>query len=169
MDYQLSERSLQIFKNKKLQYDLPYLWIRDNCPCYICRIKETQEKRFILSSVPSDLRPQELNISNESINVCWPDNHKTIIQLKDIDLLKKSRKPEKIFWTNNFSPKYFDWHDFLNNTETAIDAISEFISKGAICINNSPFRSITANLCHREILQHAFSIWTLYVHDCKVR
>ena len=138
MDYQLSERSLQIFKNKKLQYDLPYLWIRDNCPCYICRIKETQEKRFILSSVPSDLRPQELNISNESINVCWPDNHKTIIQLKDIELLKKSRKPEKIFWTNNFSPKYFDWHDFLNNTETAIDAISEFISKGAICINNSP-------------------------------
>ena len=138
MDYQLSERSLQIFKNKKLQYDLPYLWIRDNCPCYICRIKETQEKRFILSSVPSDLRPQELNISKESINVCWPDNHKTIIQLKDIELLKKSRKPEKIFWTNNFSPKYFDWHDFLNNTETAIDAISEFISKGAICINNSP-------------------------------
>ena len=107
MDYQLSERSLQIFKNKKLQYDLPYLWIRDNCPCYICRIKETQEKRFILSTVPSDLRPQEVNISNECINVCWPDNHKTIIQLKDIDLLKKSRKPEKIFWTNDFSPKYF--------------------------------------------------------------
>ena len=138
MDYQLSKRSLQIFKNKKLQYDLPYLWIRDNCPCNICRVKETQEKIFILSNVPSDLKPQEVNISNESINVSWPDNHKTIIQLKDIDLLKKSRKPEKIFWTNDFSPKYFDWHNFLNNTEIAIDAISEFVSKGAICIKNSP-------------------------------
>ena len=86
MEFQLSERSLRIFKNKKVEYDLPYLWIRDNCPCNECRIKETQEKRFILSSVPSDLKPQKVNISHESINVCWPDNHKTIIQLKDIDL-----------------------------------------------------------------------------------
>lgn len=138
MEFQLSERSLRIFKNKKVEYDLPYLWIRDNCPCNDCRIKETQEKRFILSSVPSDLKPQKVNISHESINVCWPDNHKTTIQLKDIDILKISRKPEKILWTNNFIPEYFDWEDFLNNDKTAIHAISEFISKGVICIKNSP-------------------------------
>ena len=138
MEFQLCERSLRIFKNKKVEYDLPYLWIRDNCPCNDCRIKETQEKRFILSSVPSDLKPQEVNISHESINVCWPDNHKTTIQLKDIDILRISRKPEKILWTNNFIPEYFDWEDFLNNDKTAIHAISEFISKGVICIKNSP-------------------------------
>ena len=107
-------------------------------PCNECRIKETQEKRFILSSVPPDLKPHEVNISHGIINVSWPDKHKTVIQLKDIELLRTPRKPKKILWTNNFTPEYFDWDGFLNNDEIAINAISEFISKGAICIKNSP-------------------------------
>ncbi|MDC6461217.1 gamma-butyrobetaine hydroxylase-like domain-containing protein, partial [Gammaproteobacteria bacterium] len=56
IEFTLSERSLKIFNNEKIEYNLPYLWVRDNCPCNECRIKETQEKRFILSSVPPDLK-----------------------------------------------------------------------------------------------------------------
>lgn len=138
IEFTLSERSLKIFNNEKIEYNLPYLWIRDNCPCNECRIKETQEKRFILSSVPPDLKPHEVNIIHGIINVSWPDKHKTVIQLKDIDLLRTPRKPKRILWTNNFTPEYFDWDGFLNNDEIAINAISEFISKGAICIKNSP-------------------------------
>ena len=112
IEFTLSERSLKIFNNEKIEYNLPYLWVRDNCPCNECRIKETQEKRFILSSVPPDLKPHEVNISHGIINVSWPDKHKTVIQLKDIELLRTPRKPKKILWTNNFTPEYFDWDGF---------------------------------------------------------
>ena len=35
-------------------------------------------------------------------------------------------------------PKYFDWIDFLQNKNIAIDAFSNFITHGAICIKNAP-------------------------------
>ena len=137
MDFQLNEISL-IINNKQLDYELPYLWIRDNCPCNECRIEETLEKRFMLNSVPVDLKPKSVDIDENDINICWPDDHETTISFKDIKYLKKPRKPEKEFWTKNFIPKYYDWDDFLENNNIAISAISEFIIKGAICIKNAP-------------------------------
>jgi len=137
MDFQLNEISL-IINNKKLEYELPYLWIRDNCHCNDCRIGETLEKRFMLNSVPVDLKPKSVDIEENDINIRWPDDHETTISLKDIKSLKKPRKPEKKLWTKNFIPKYYDWDDFLENNDIAISAISEFIIKGAICIKNAP-------------------------------
>ncbi|HIK72809.1 MAG TPA: DUF971 domain-containing protein, partial [Gammaproteobacteria bacterium] len=40
------------------QYDLPFLWLRDNCQCDECRIIETQEKQFLLHTVPVDISPK---------------------------------------------------------------------------------------------------------------
>ena len=119
MDFQVNEISL-IINNKKLEYELPYLWIRDNCPCNECRIEETLEKRFMLNSVPVDLKPKRVDIDKNNINICWPDNHKTTISFKDIEFLKRPRKPEKELWTNNFIPKYYNWDDFLQNNDIAI-------------------------------------------------
>ena len=44
MDIEMNRNSLRILKNKEVKYDLPYLWIRDNCPCQDCRVEETKEK-----------------------------------------------------------------------------------------------------------------------------
>ena len=138
MDFQTDNASLKIIKNKKLEYELPFLWIRDNCSCNDCRIQETKEKRFMLNSIPADLKPKKISINEDAINVIWPDEHETIIRFQDLELLKKSRKSEKILWTNDFIPNNYDWSDFLADDCVAIDAFSEFITKGAICIANSP-------------------------------
>ena len=68
MDFQLNEISL-IISNKKLDYELPYLWIRDNCPCNECRIEETLEKKFKLKYVPEDLNPQSVAIDENDIHI----------------------------------------------------------------------------------------------------
>ena len=44
-----TKESIQIIDNGKIKYDLPNLWLRDNCQCDDCRVIESQEKRFILS------------------------------------------------------------------------------------------------------------------------
>ena len=69
MDFVANKNSLQILKNKELEYELPYLWIRDNCPCNECRVEETQEKRFILNSVPVDLRPTNVDVNLSLIHI----------------------------------------------------------------------------------------------------
>ena len=137
MDFEINENSLKI-NNEETMYELPYLWIRDNCPCDDCRVKETQEKRFMLNTVPADLKPKTVDLTEEHIHILWPDDHETIIRLQDIKSLEKPRKPEKVLWTNNFVPNYFSWNDFLQNNETAIDAFSDFVTKGAIVIKDAP-------------------------------
>ena len=73
-----------------------------------------------------------------SIFIQWPDNHKTCINLIDIKSLKKPRKPKKVMWSNSFIPNYFDWSSFLKNNNIAIEAYTDFITTGAICIKNAP-------------------------------
>ena len=138
MNFKLNESSLNITNERALMFELPYLWIRDNCPCNECRVQETQEKRFMLDSVPVDLKPTSVSLKQSNIIVVWPDDHKTSINLQDIEFLKKPRRPEKVLWNNDFTPNYYDWDDFLQKNDTAIDAFSNFVSKGAICIKNAP-------------------------------
>jgi len=77
-------------------------------------------------------------VDEKNIQILWPDGHETSISFQDIKILEKPRKPEKDLWSNNFIPSYYDWDDFLQNNDIAIDAISDFTSKGAIVIKEAP-------------------------------
>ena len=82
MDFEINETSLRIISNDNSEYDLPHLWMRDNCPCNDCRVKETQEKRFMLNSVPVDLKPKKVEVNESHIHIIWPDDHETSILKK---------------------------------------------------------------------------------------
>ena len=92
----------------------------------------------MLNSVPVDLRPRNVDVNEKNIQILWPDGHETSISFQDIKTLKKPRKPGKDLWSNNFIPSYYDWDDFLQNNDIAIDAISDFSAKGAIVIKEAP-------------------------------
>jgi len=138
MNFKLNESSLKIIDKTGSGFELPYLWMRDNCSCNECRLEETQEKMFMLDSVPVDLKPQSVSLNQNNIIIVWPDDHNTSINFQDIEFLKVSRKPKKVLWMNNFIPNYYNWDDFLQKNDSAKDAISNFISTGAICIKNAP-------------------------------
>lgn len=138
IDLKITESSLKIIKDGKYQHNLPYLWIRDNCSCDQCRVQETKEKRFMLNAVSVDLKPKKVDLDKDIVSIKWPDNHETSINISELENFNKRRKPEKILWTNDFIPAYYDWNEFLDNNSVAIDAFTNFITKGAICIKNAP-------------------------------
>ena len=47
-------------------HELPFLWLRDNCQCDDCRIIETEEKQFLLHTVPLDISPKSVEIKHEN-------------------------------------------------------------------------------------------------------
>ncbi len=130
--------SVKISVNSNKQYELPFLWLRDNCQCDECRIIETQEKQFLLHTVPVDIFPMNVEISNGNLLILWPDNHQSIISLSTIEESEKTRYPEYKSWPDNFIPKNFDWSAFLNEEETAIKALNNFIKFGVIILKNAP-------------------------------
>ena len=127
---------LNISKNEN--YELPFLWLRDNCQCNECRIQETQEKQFLLHSVPVNITPSKIELIDENIFVNWEDGHKTHIPLSLIRNSMKPRYPKYESWEDNFLPKKFKWDDFLNNKIVAVEALKTFVTYGVIILNDAP-------------------------------
>ena len=65
--FEVKKDSVILSTASNKQYDLPFLWLRDNCQCDECRIKETQEKQFLLHTVPVDISPKSVEIKDEKL------------------------------------------------------------------------------------------------------
>ena len=119
-------------------YDLPNLWLRDNCPCDDCRVPQTQEKRFILSSVAADISPQNVLIEDAELKIIWPDSHQTYYTLDSIrDLVQPTRSLQQS-WPDDFTPASYQWDLFLHNSAVAIEALESFMRLGVILITDAP-------------------------------
>ena len=70
--------------------------------------------------------------------ILWPDNHQSIISLSTIEETEKTRYLEYKSWPDNFIPRNFDWSDFLNEEETSLKALNNFIKSGVIILKNAP-------------------------------
>ena len=126
--------------------DLPYLWLRDNCGCSVCRVVQTTEKRFHMFQVVRELRPRRVTIEHpgrddESLAIVWPDGHCT--RYRSGDLFRCTERPCSIaqrpkYWDCRFRPGTYDFGRVLNNDRTAADLIEEFLQTGACVLIDAP-------------------------------
>ena len=135
---EVEKDSVILLTGSNKRYVLPFLWLRDNCQCDDCRVIETQEKQFLLHTVPIDLSPRSVEIKDESLFVLWPDSHQSVIPLNQIEKSGNPRYPEYKSWPRKFIPESFDWLEFLDNEEIALKALKTFVSFGVIILNNGP-------------------------------
>ncbi len=117
---------------------LPFLWLRDNCPCDECRVVQTTEKKFILSNVDVDLKPQSVDLTAKQLQIVWPDAHETLYDLDYLLKFKARRKPETVPWKPDYIPRKFDYHAAMDDYKVAREMIEELAIYGAIILNNSP-------------------------------
>ena len=80
----IKDESVILSLDSGQKFDLPFLWLRDNCQCDECRITETEEKQFLLHKVPVDLPPDNVQIIDERIHISWPDSHQSVIDIDKI-------------------------------------------------------------------------------------
>ena len=148
---EIKEDSVLLSIDSNKQYDLPFLWLRDNCQCDECRITETQEKQFLLHSVPVDISPKKVIERNNNLLILWPDGHESIIPISKIKESEISRYPKHKSWPTNFHPTKYNWSDFLNDKNTCIKALKDFITYGAIIISNAPKESNSLELLSKRL------------------
>jgi gamma-butyrobetaine dioxygenase len=125
---------------------LPNLWLRDNCPCDDCRVIETQEKRFILSTVDADIAPTEVSLDSQQLSILWPDNHRTQLPLSIIDQLLIPAPKHSQPWPESFIPQSFDWSLFLTDSQTTVAALTQFMQHGVIVLRDTPTQSESLEL-----------------------
>ena len=135
---EIKEDSIIFSINNNDVYDLPFLWFRDNCHCDECRITETQEKQFLLNTVPLDIKPLKASEKEDSFLITWEDGHQTIIPFWIINNSLQNRYPNYQSWPKKFIPKKIDWYDFLKEKDVAIDGLKEFVKHGVVILKNAP-------------------------------
>jgi gamma-butyrobetaine dioxygenase len=117
---------------------LPHLWLRDNCGCGDCRIAQTDEKKFMVSSVRADLEPTSAELSDDQLRIVWPDGHRSTYQGK---LLRAFGSTDEITWSSwprDFTPYRCAYRPFLDDNPTAADAIVRFVADGAMILEQAP-------------------------------
>lgn len=143
---QITADSVNIHHPDGTQTMLPHLWLRDNCPCDQCRVVETQEKRFILSTVDADIAPTEVSLDSHQLGIIWPDNHRTQFPLSIIDQLLIPEPKHSQPWPQNFIPHSFDWSLFLTDNQTTVAALTQFMQQGVIVLSGAPTQSESLEL-----------------------
>lgn len=118
---------------------LPHLWLRDNCPCDECRVTQTGEKKFHLTSVPVDVTPAEATITDDALALVWPDGHRTTMSADLIRSAIAGRPvPQIRHWSQDFNPMRVDHHQFFADADVAISAFREFLSTGVLVLTDAP-------------------------------
>ena len=56
--------------------EFPFTWLRDNCPCALCRHPASGQRLLEPSAIPLDVHPAELHFEHDCLQVGWaPDGH----------------------------------------------------------------------------------------------
>jgi len=137
---------VQIVSGTNTRFELPNLWLRDNCLCDECRNVQTEEKLFILSTVSCDLTPSMVELTEDMLSIGWPDGHQSDYVLADILELSKERHAPTMSWGKGFLPEYVDWSSFLSDDATALIALTAFLQTGVMIIEGAPSQSNSLEL-----------------------
>ena len=122
---------------------LPYLWLRDNCNCQECRIAQTDEKKFIVCSVPADIEPASAELIGDKLHVAWPDGHVSIFDGGLLRAFGGLRQRVLHTWPAAYQPHRCGYHAFLEEDGTAADALEHLVDDGALIISDAPTESGT--------------------------
>ncbi len=117
---------------------LPYLWLRDNCGCGDCRVAQTSEKRFMLTEVPADIEPAEIDLDDDELTLVWPDGHRTSYSGESLRELAHLPEPPWRRWPAGFTPPRSEFRAFLDNDRAAAAAIGEFVETGVLILEHAP-------------------------------
>ena len=121
---------------------IPYLWLRHNCDCDECVVRQTGEKRLLISAVDADLKPWQVSVegvaNDAALAIEWPGGHRTLYPVRDLrQLLNPPRRPLR-HWHGTFQPRSFAFYDFLQDDRTAAAFIAEFLATGACLLVDGP-------------------------------
>ena len=117
--------------------ELPFLWLRDNCDCDACRVAQTGEKRFMVSSVPVDIAPDDSALDGDTLIVTWPDGHVSRYRGDDIARLSAARIPDWQPWQPAFAPLRSDFAALLADDSVAAATLERLLVDGAIVLTNA--------------------------------
>ena len=119
---------------------IPHLWLRHNCDCDQCMVRQTSEKRFQIFAAPAHLKPAEAWVEPDAqaIAIAWPDGHRSRFCAESLRGSMQPPQRQLSHWDATFQPQRLDFADFLEDDHAAAAFIARFLAEGAGVLANGP-------------------------------
>ena len=121
---------------------LPHLWLRHNCDCDQCMVRQTSERRFQIFTVAPDLQPTQAHLvgasNDQAITIEWPDGHLSRYASNDLHALLQPAPQPLRYWAGEFQPHLADFDDFLDDDDAAAAFVEQFLCTGVGLLVNGP-------------------------------
>ena len=126
---------------------IPHLWLRHNCDCDQCLVRQTSERRFQIFTTAPDLQPSLAHIvgasDNQAIAIEWPDGHRSQYASNDLRALLQPAPQPLHYWAKEFQPHRVDFDDFLDDDDAAATFVEQFLCTGVGLLANGPTQQDT--------------------------
>ncbi|KIO28307.1 hypothetical protein M407DRAFT_230832 [Tulasnella calospora MUT 4182] len=136
---------------------LPYVWLRDSCPCPSCVHPETRQKLHRTTDVPLDIKPKRLawvNSMEKGAHVIGDPGHKSRYSEKWFQTWADQTKVreryhegalEMVPWlrqglinSNGGSKLYHSWKELNTNKRALLDVLTQLTKYGIVFIREVP-------------------------------
>ncbi len=123
-----------------------HIWLRDNCGCPECRVRQTGERRVFTASIPGDLRPTEAGFdpASRTLQITWPDAHRSryradwLVQ-HDYSSTATPPGPSRRLWTRAGPPiPTFEHADVVGTTAGQLAYLDAVHDVGAAVVRGNP-------------------------------
>ncbi|KAJ9139449.1 Trimethyllysine dioxygenase [Pleurostoma richardsiae] len=131
------------------RYNLPSIWLRDNCRCAKCVNQDTLQRNFDTFKIPSTIEPLKAEPDDSGVKVTWSDdNHESHYPWQFIAqyLQHDARKPEAVnlkYWGADIkeSPPSVSYEEVIKeDSEEGVAKLTSLIREyGFAFVDGTPF------------------------------
>jgi alpha-ketoglutarate-dependent taurine dioxygenase len=116
-------------------------WLRDNCQCHECRIRQTDERRWQPWSEPAAPVVHTVEVVDGQLCVGWASGHRSIYGPADWDKIRTSGVRgawTARLWSAGYEIEHFDHHQCIADQVTRRAMFEAFRRDGAVVVTGSP-------------------------------
>ncbi len=122
-----------------------YVWLRDNCWCDLCRVKQSGERRLYTAYIPPDIAPSSADWIPGALRLVWNDGHESVYSQEWLrrheysDLARAARRHEPILWNASIDAiPSFDHADVVGTTDGQLAYLDAIRDYGAAVVRGTP-------------------------------
>lgn len=126
----------------------PAIWLRDNCPCALCRDPRSQRKFFQITDLPEGLSVADVEVTDDKAVVTFlPDGHRSVFSREWLASQASSRvgdgrnEQDKWIWSaGDFAAtsRHADWSSYCSDDAVRLDVLRGIERFGFAVLHGTP-------------------------------
>jgi gamma-butyrobetaine dioxygenase len=116
-------------------------WLRDNCPCELCCIVQTDERRFQPWQDPAPATIAHLSVANGDLHIVWSNGHESVYTptvFARVDRAIHRGTYTANLWGSGYELSHFDHDAAAGDSLTRVRLFEAFMRDGAVVVTGAP-------------------------------